>query len=63
MTLGCVHVTDLPVEAVSEVELNQVRDIRLEDFLDALKRIRRSVPQDSLAKYVEWNSEYGDITV
>ena len=54
---------DLPVDQVHEVELNQVRDIRLEDFLEALKRIRRSVPQDSLSKYAEWNEQYGDITV
>jgi len=41
----------------------QVRNINLNDFSESLKRIRRSVQQDTLDKYTQWNSEYGDMTV
>ena len=39
-----------------------LRNIQLTDFLDSLKRIRRSVPADTIQKYETWNNEYGDIT-
>ena len=35
----------------------------MSDFLESVKRIRRSVPMETLVKYEEWNKEYGDITV
>ena len=56
-------ISELPIDKVRHLDLSQVREISLADFTEALKRIRRSVPQDSLAKYVTWNQEYGDITV
>ena len=43
--------------------LFQVREIRMQDFLDSLRRIRRSVPEDTLAKYFDWNQKYGDMSV
>lgn len=43
--------------------LFQVRGISVEDFLQSLQRIRRSVPQGTLQKYEEWNRDYGAVAV
>ena len=40
-----------------------MRPIQVSDFKESVKRIRRSVPFESIAKYEAWNREYGDITV
>jgi len=56
-------IRELGPDRLIEADIGQVRDIRLTDFLDATKRIRRSVPGDTLERYVVWNQEYGDITL
>jgi spastin len=40
-----------------------MRDINLKDFVESLKKVRRSVPQESLVKYANWNANYGDMSV
>lgn len=42
--------------------LVQMRDIHFNDFVDSLKRIKRSVSPQTLDQYVRWNREYGDTT-
>ncbi|WAR20546.1 SPAST-like protein [Mya arenaria] len=54
---------ELSLTEVKEVHANQVRGIKMADFLDSLKKIRRSVNIESLNKYVEWNNNYGDMNV
>uniref|UniRef100_A0A673G419 Spastin n=1 Tax=Sinocyclocheilus rhinocerous TaxID=307959 RepID=A0A673G419_9TELE len=39
-----------------------MRDIRFSDFVDSLKRIKRSVSPQTLDQYVRWNRQYGDTT-
>ncbi|XP_076442113.1 spastin-like isoform X2 [Babylonia areolata] len=56
-------IRELSVTEVRSVDANKVRDIKMSDFVDSVKRIRRSVPMETLAKYEDWNREYGDITV
>lgn len=41
----------------------QMRNIRYSDFIDSLKRIKRSVSPQTLDLYVRWNRDYGDTTV
>jgi len=48
---------------VREVSASEVRGIKMADFLDSLKKIRRSVNAESLNKFVEWNNQYGDMNV
>ncbi|XP_071079422.1 spastin-like isoform X2 [Haliotis cracherodii] len=55
-------IRELSINEVKNLDANKVRNIQLSDFGDALKRIRRSVPLDTLEKYERWNGEYGDIT-
>ena len=47
---------------VKETDPQHVRAISQVDFEDALKRVRRSVPPDTLDKYEEWNKGFGDIS-
>ncbi|KAK7104342.1 spastin-like isoform X1 [Littorina saxatilis] len=56
-------IRELSMVEVRSVDANKVRDIKMSDFLEAVKRIRRSVPMETLVKYEQWNREYGDITV
>lgn len=56
-------IRELSVTEVKEVDANKVREIRMLDFLDSLRRIRRSVPEETLAKYFDWNQQYGDMSV
>ncbi|KAL5007365.1 hypothetical protein ScPMuIL_016171 [Solemya velum] len=55
-------IREIPVKEVKKLDANKVRDINMSDFLEALKRIRRSVPVDSLAGFERWNNEYGVIS-
>lgn len=39
-----------------------MRNIRFSDFVESLKKIKRSVGPQTLEQYVRWNQEYGDTT-
>ncbi|XP_077296765.1 spastin isoform X8 [Arctopsyche grandis] len=56
-------IRELNAEQVKCMEPSAVRNITYEDFLDALKRIRRSVSPQSLIAYEKWSLEYGDILI
>ena len=51
------------MEQVKDLSLNSMRDITLQDFLDSLKRVRKSVSPASLAAYEKWNLDYGDVSL
>ncbi|KAJ8941356.1 hypothetical protein NQ314_010419, partial [Rhamnusium bicolor] len=54
---------ELQPEQVKEMDPNAVRSITLHDFLDSLKRIRRSVSPQSLVAYEKWSLQYGDVSL
>ncbi|XP_063992057.1 spastin isoform X3 [Diachasmimorpha longicaudata] len=56
-------IRELNPEQVKALDLNLVRNITMKDFLDSLKRIRRSVSPASLAGYEKWSLEYGDVSL
>ncbi|XP_015511618.1 spastin isoform X2 [Neodiprion lecontei] len=56
-------IRELNPEQVKELDLNLVRNITMQDFVDSLKRIRRSVSPTSLAAYEKWSLEYGDVSL
>ncbi|KZC06365.1 Spastin [Dufourea novaeangliae] len=56
-------IRELNPDQVKELDLNSVRNIRMQDFRDSLKRIRRSVSPASLAAYEKWSLEYGDVSL
>lgn len=53
---------EIDVEQVKNVNLKEIRPITEQDFLNSLKRIRRSVAPQSIAAYEKWAKDYGDIT-
>ncbi|XP_058792205.1 spastin isoform X2 [Phymastichus coffea] len=56
-------IRELNMEQVKDLSLNAVRNITLQDFIDSLKRIRKSVSPGSLAGYEKWSLEYGDVSL
>ncbi|XP_044728262.1 spastin isoform X4 [Chrysoperla carnea] len=56
-------IRELDPEQVRNVDLSSVRNITINDFLESLKRIRRSVSPHSLIAYEKWSLEYGEVTL
>uniref|UniRef100_A0A3B3QCY5 Spastin n=1 Tax=Paramormyrops kingsleyae TaxID=1676925 RepID=A0A3B3QCY5_9TELE len=55
-------IRELRPEQVKNMSANEVRNIRFSDFMESLKKIKRSVGPQTLDLYVRWNKEYGDTT-
>ncbi|XP_048052189.1 spastin isoform X2 [Megalobrama amblycephala] len=55
-------IRELRPDQVRNMEASEMRNIRFSDFVDSLKRIKRSVSPQTLDQYVRWNREYGDTT-
>lgn len=56
-------IRELPLDQVRDMREESIRKIRYEDFVNSLKKIRRSVTATSLEAYNRFNLEYGDISV
>ncbi|XP_019647583.1 PREDICTED: spastin-like [Branchiostoma belcheri] len=55
-------IRELDPAQVKSMPADKIRNIRYSDFVDSLKRIRRSVPQNSLSSFEQWNRDYGDMS-
>ncbi|KAG7462854.1 hypothetical protein MATL_G00189130 [Megalops atlanticus] len=55
-------IRELRPEQVKNMAANEMRNIKFCDFLESLKKIKRSVSPQTLDLYVHWNKEYGDTT-
>ncbi|XP_023018142.1 spastin isoform X2 [Leptinotarsa decemlineata] len=56
-------IRELQPEQVKQMDPNSIRSITIADFLDSLKRIRRSVSPQSLVAYEKWSLQYGDVSL
>ncbi|KAJ8938507.1 hypothetical protein NQ318_005171 [Aromia moschata] len=56
-------IRELQPEQVKQLDPSAVRSITINDFLDSLKRIRRSVSPQSLVAYEKWSLQYGDVSL
>ncbi|XP_060525585.1 spastin isoform X2 [Cylas formicarius] len=56
-------IRELQPEQVKEMDPNSLRHITMGDFLESLKRIRRSVSPQSLVAYEKWSLQYGDVSI
>ncbi|XP_056632569.1 spastin isoform X1 [Diorhabda sublineata] len=56
-------IRELQPEQVKQLDPSAVRSITINDFLDSLKRIRRSVSPQSLVAYEKWSLQYGDVSI
>ncbi|MCL4145603.1 UNVERIFIED_CONTAM: hypothetical protein GTU68_020102 [Idotea baltica] len=55
-------IRELNPEELVSCNPSDVRGITLNDFKESLKKIRKSVPESTLASYEKWNSEFGDVS-
>ncbi|XP_078069499.1 spastin isoform X1 [Mustelus asterias] len=56
-------IRELKPEEVRSMAASEVRKIRLSDFEDSRRKIKRSVGPQTLEGYKRWNEEYGDTAV
>ncbi|RZF34158.1 hypothetical protein LSTR_LSTR003568 [Laodelphax striatellus] len=56
-------IRELNTDQVRSLDPLRVRDITFQDFVESLKRIRRSVSPSSLKAYENWNKEFGDVSL
>ncbi|KAG1650909.1 Spastin [Nymphon striatum] len=56
-------IRELDSEQVKNMDPKKMRNINLNDFIDSLKKIRRSVSHQTLHVYDQWNKDYGDISI
>lgn len=53
---------EIDVEQVRNVNPKEIRPITEQDFINSLKRIRRSVAPASVTAYEKWAKDFGDVT-
>ncbi|XP_078255206.1 spastin isoform X2 [Rhinoraja longicauda] len=56
-------IRELKPEEVRSMAASEVRKIKLSDFEDSLRKIKRSVGPQTLEGYRRWNEDYGDTAV
>ncbi|KAJ0180283.1 hypothetical protein K1T71_003687 [Dendrolimus kikuchii] len=52
-------IRSVPLSQIVTIQRNKVRPVCLQDFINALQRVKPSVSQDDLGQYVRWNKTYG----
>lgn len=55
-------IRELGLNEIKCMDAKKLRDISICDFKDSLRRIRQSVPPETLQKLENWNRQYGDIS-
>ncbi|MBN3278661.1 SPAST protein, partial [Polyodon spathula] len=55
-------IRELKPEQVKNMSANEMRNIKLRDFVESLKKIKHSVSPQTLDAFVRWNKDYGDTT-
>uniref|UniRef100_A0A672ZA25 microtubule-severing ATPase n=1 Tax=Sphaeramia orbicularis TaxID=375764 RepID=A0A672ZA25_9TELE len=55
-------IRELGPEQVRSMAASEMRNIRMKDFEDSLKRIKPSVSPATLNMYTKWNKDFGDTT-
>nr|XP_056708921.1 spastin isoform X3 [Euleptes europaea] len=56
-------IRELKPEQVKNMSASEMRNIRLSDFSESLKKIKRSLSPQTLDAYIRWNKDFGDTTV
>ncbi|XP_030052266.1 spastin isoform X2 [Microcaecilia unicolor] len=56
-------IRELKPEQVKNMSASEMRNLRLSDFMESLKKIKRSVSPQTLEAYIRWNKDFGDTTV
>ncbi|XP_030355248.1 spastin isoform X4 [Strigops habroptila] len=56
-------IRELKPEQVKNMSASEMRNIKLSDFTESLKKIKRSLSPRTLEAYIRWNKDFGDTTV
>ena len=51
---------ELRIDEVKSLDPVNLRKINMSDFLEAMKRIKKSVSADSLVPYEAWSQKFGE---
>ncbi|KAG6448683.1 hypothetical protein O3G_MSEX005613 [Manduca sexta] len=52
-------IRSVPLSQIVSIDRDKVRPVCVQDFINALQRVKPSVSQDDLGQYVKWNKTYG----
>ncbi|XP_045542679.1 fidgetin-like protein 1 [Papilio machaon] len=52
-------IRSVPLSQIINIDRDKVRPVSVQDFKNALQRVRPSVSQDDLGQYIKWNNTYG----
>ncbi|KAM3961838.1 fidgetin-like protein 1 [Aphomia sociella] len=52
-------IRSVPLSQIISINREKVRPVCVQDFVNALQRVRPSVSPDDLGQYVKWNNTYG----
>lgn len=52
-------IRELSAHELQTVDLQQLRQMNLNDMMGAMKIVRPSVPQSLLKEFTDWNDEFG----
>lgn len=55
-------IRELGPDQIRSMAVNEMRNIKMKDFEDSLKRIKPSVNPATLKMYTKWNKDFGDTT-
>ncbi|KAK1803063.1 hypothetical protein P4O66_021586 [Electrophorus voltai] len=55
-------IRELRPDQVRNMAANEMRNINFSDFVESLKKVKKSVSSQTIEQYVHWNQEYGDTT-
>ncbi|XP_037540876.1 spastin [Nematolebias whitei] len=55
-------IRELGPDQVRNISAKEMRNIKMKDFEDSLKRIKPTVSPATLSMYTKWNKEFGDTT-
>ena len=56
-------IREMEIEQVKRCNPNKMRSINISDFEESLRRIRKSVANNTLEAYEKWNQEFGDLSL
>ena len=55
-------IRSLDYSEIENINIENVRDITVQDFFDALKNVKASVSDKDISMYLDWNSTFGSGT-
>ena len=56
-------IRSLDYNQIESIDVENVRDITVQDFFDALKNVKSSVSEKDINMYLEWNATFGSGSV